>query len=178
MKKVLTNCTVRSFRMEDAESIARYANNRKIWRNLRDVFPHPYSLKDAQDFLHMVLSLSPETIFCIEHQGEAIGATGFTIQSDVNRISAEIGYWIGEPFWGQGIVTEALRFVTEYAIKEHQLKRIYATPFAWNPASCRVLEKAGYTLESRQRQCALKDGEIIDQFLYVYFPDIRKEALP
>ena len=175
MEKILTNCTVRSFTMDDAESIARYANNRKIWRNLRDAFPHPYSLADAEEFLTMVLSISPETIFCIEHQGEAIGAIGFTIQSDVNRISAEIGYWIGEPFWGQGVAAEALRFVTEYAMERHHLKRIYAMPFAWNPASCRVLEKAGYTLESRQRQAAVKDGEIIDQFLYVYLADSNKE---
>ena len=165
MELKLETCLVRSFHASDAESIARYADNKKIWRNLRDAFPHPYTLDDAYGFISMVHSQSPETIFCIARDNAAIGAIGFTIQEDVNRISAEIGYWIGEPFWGKGVMTEVLRAVTDYAIDAHGLSRIFATPFSWNQASCRVLEKAGYKLEGRLKSCALKDGQIIDQFL-------------
>ncbi len=167
----LRACTVRSWRPADAESLARYANNRKIWRNLRDAFPHPYSLSDAKAFIALALGARPETMFAICLNDEAIGGIGFMLHSDVERISAEIGYWIGEPFWGRGIAAEALKAVTSYAIGEHGLKRVYAVPFAGNEASHRVLEKAGYAFEGRTRKSALKDGEVIDQLLYAYVVD-------
>ncbi len=167
----LPGCAVRSWRFTDAGSLARYANNRKIWRNLRDGFPHPYSLDDATTFIAMAASAQPETMFAICIEDEAIGGIGFVLHSDVERVSAEIGYWIGEPFWGRGIVAEALRAVTRFAIDEHGLTRVYAVPFAWNDASARVLEKAGYTLEGRMRKSVIKDGSVIDQLLYAYVVD-------
>ncbi|PYR41016.1 MAG: GNAT family N-acetyltransferase [Acidobacteria bacterium] len=145
---VLQRSVVRSWRASDAESIARYANNRNIWINLRDAFPHPYTLHDARDFIRAVRSRSPETTFAIALQDEAVGSIGFVLHHDVERVSVEIGYWLAEPFWGRGIVTEALRAMTTYAIEHHGLTRIYAVPFAWNAASCRVLEKAGYVLDA------------------------------
>lgn len=166
MYKKLKHSTLRHWNKDDAESLARYANNRKIWRNLRDAFPHPYSLEDAHNFISMVQAQDPITYFCIEVDGEAAGSIGFTLHSDVERVSAEIGYWLGEPFWNQGIMSEVLKCVTEYAIREHNLTRVYAVPFEWNPASDRVLEKAGYQLEGRMRRSAIKDGEIVDQLLY------------
>lgn len=167
----LNNCTVRTFRDEDATSIAQYANNRKIWINLRDAFPHPYHINDARAFIKMAKSIEPPTIFTIEKDVKAVGAIGFHIGKDVERISAEIGYWLAEPYWGQGIVTEALSAVTKYAIDQFDLKRVYAIPFEWNPASFRVLEKAGYRLEGRMRKSSMKDGKIIDQLLYAYTVD-------
>ncbi len=95
--------------------------------------------------------------------GEAAGGVGFVLRQDVERVSAEIGYWLAEPFWGRGIATEALVALTGYAIANHALTRIYALPFAWNAASCRVLEKAGYRLEARLRRSAIKNGVITDQ---------------
>jgi RimJ/RimL family protein N-acetyltransferase len=83
-------------------------------------------------------------------------------------VSAEIGYWLGERFWGRGIVTEALVAMTRHAIETHELTRVYAVPFAWNTASCRVLEKAGYVLEARLRRSAIKDGQIVDQLQYAF----------
>src|SRR5204863_9899160 len=97
---------------------------------------------------------------------EAIGGVGFVLRPDVERVSAEIGYWLGEPFWGRGIATDALSAVTAYAIEQHQLTRVFAVPFAWNAASCRVLEKAGYVLEARLRRSAIKDGRMTDQLQY------------
>jgi len=171
MRKTLSLSIVRSLRVSDAESLAKYADNRKIWRNLRDGFPHSYMLQDARDFIAKVRSMEPETIFAIEIEGEAVGSIGFSLHSDVERVSAEIGYWLGEPFWNQGIMSEVLTFVTVYAIGRHGLTRVYAVPFEWNIASHKVLEYAGYQLEGRMRRSALKDGEVIDQLLYAYVPE-------
>jgi RimJ/RimL family protein N-acetyltransferase len=170
MRLDLGRCTVRSWREEDATSLARYANNRNVWINLRDRFPHPYSLQDAEAFIGRALAMDPETVFAIAVEGEAVGGIGFGLQQDVERVAAEIGYWLGEPLWNRGIMTAALVAVTEHAISAHGLTRVYALPFEWNDASVRVLEKAGYLREARLRRSAVKDGRVIDQFLYAYVP--------
>jgi ribosomal-protein-alanine N-acetyltransferase len=164
----LTRCIVRSWTNEDLASLVRHADNRKIWLNLRDRFPYPYTRRDGRDFIHLARSQRPETMFAIEVDGEAAGGIGFVPHIDVERVSAEIGYWLGEPFWGRGIVTEALAAVTRYAIETHHLTRVFALPYARNAASCRVLEKAGYVLEARLRRSAIKDGAIIDQMQYAF----------
>jgi RimJ/RimL family protein N-acetyltransferase len=164
----LTRCDVRSWRRSDAETLVLHANNRNIWINLRDRFPHPYSRKDARTFLRWAGEQRPETVFAIAVNDEAVGGIGFVVDGDVERVSAEIGYWLAEPFWGRGITTEALAAITRHAIDAHRLTRIYAVPFAWNTASCRVLEKAGYVLEARLRRSAIKDGQITDQMQYAF----------
>ena len=164
----LTRSVVRSWRPDDSASLVKYADNRKIWMNLRDRFPHPYTKRDARDFLRMMQAQRPETAFAIAVGDEAVGGIGFVMLSDVERTSAEIGYWLGEPFWGRGIVTEALVAVTRYAIETHGLTRVFAVPFAGNLASCRVLEKAGYVLEGRLRRSAIKDGRVVDQMQYAF----------
>lgn len=172
MRLALATCTVRSWEFSDVDTLPAYANNRKIWMNLRDAFPHPYTKQNARDWIRGVKQRPPETSFAIDVDGEAIGGVGFVLHPDVERVSAEIGYWIGEPFWGRGIVTDALRAVTAYAMETHGLTRIYAVPFAWNAASCRVLEKAGYVLEARLRKSAIKDGRLTDQLQYAFIaPD-------
>ncbi len=168
VRLVLPSCEVRSWRTSDVDSLARYANNRKIWLNLRDAFPHPYTKHDAREFIRAVRQRTPETTLAIAMGGEAVGSVGFVLHPDVERVSAEIGYWLAEPFWGRGITTEALAAVTTHAIAAHGLTRIYALPFAWNAASCRVLEKAGYVLEARLRKSAIKNGEITDQLQYAF----------
>jgi ribosomal-protein-alanine N-acetyltransferase len=164
----LKNCIVRSYRTHDAETLAAQANNRKIWQNLRDGFPHPYTIENADLFIQKAIRADPETNFAICIEQHAVGGIGFTLHTDIERVSAEIGYWLGEPFWGRGVVTEALKAVTRYAMEKHDLTRLYAVPFETNPASHRVLEKAGYRLEGRMRKSAMKDGKIIDQLLYAY----------
>lgn len=171
MELVLDTCTVRSWRPADAAPLARHADNRKIWRNLRDRFPHPYTREDAHAFIEMARSSDRETHFCIAVDGEAAGSIGFTPRDDVERFTAEVGYWLGERYWGRGIVTEALTSVTAYALREHGLYRLFAVPFAWNAASLRVLEKAGYTREGRMRCSAYKDGQVVDQILYAFTSD-------
>ena len=168
MQLVLKTCTIRSWEASDADALARHANNRNIWINLRDAFPHPYSKRDAREFLKNIRQRSPETMFAIAVDGEAVGGIGFVLHPDVERVSAEIGYWLAEPFWGRGIATDALRGLTAHAMQAHGLTRVYAVPFAWNKASCRVLEKAGYVLEARLRKSAIKDGTLTDQMQYAF----------
>lgn len=162
-------CKVRPWKFSDKEALARYANNRNIWINLRDAFPNPYTLDDAEVWLNMVVNKKPVTQFAIEVDEKSVGAIGFIIKEDVQRIQAEIGYWLAEEYWGKGIAARALKAVTEYAFKNFDLKRIYADVFEWNKGSMRVLEKAGYELEVRQKKSVIKNGEIIDQFVYVKY---------
>jgi ribosomal-protein-alanine N-acetyltransferase len=168
MHLILESCEVRSWSMRDAASLVEHANNHKIWINLRDRFPHPYSRRDARTFITAIRSRDPETNFAIVVDGRAVGGIGFVLHEDVERVSAEIGYWLGEPFWGRGIATEALKAMTMYAVERHGLMRLYALPFAWNAASARVLEKAGYTLEATLRRSAIKNGIVTDQLQYAF----------
>jgi RimJ/RimL family protein N-acetyltransferase len=162
--------------MRDVASLVAQANNRKIWINLRDRFPHPYTTRHGRTFLSMARKMTPETFFAIAVDGEAVGGIGLVLQHDVDRMSAEVGYWLGEPFWGRGIMTEALVAVTHYSIERYDLTRLFAVPFAYNTASCRVLEKAGYELEARLRRSAIKDGNIVDQFQYAFIAPVSDPA--
>ena len=119
----------------------------------------------------MVVGLKPETNFAIDVGGEAVGGIGFTLQPDVGHRSAEIGYWIGQAFWGRGIATDALIAVTDHAFANYDICRIFAHVFDWNGASARVLEKAGYQLEGRLRKSVTKDGQTIDQLMYAAIRD-------
>jgi RimJ/RimL family protein N-acetyltransferase len=161
------NITLRKWRRSDIPSLARYANNRKIWLNLRDRFPHPYTESDAHIWVAVCTAHRGAAVqFAIDRGGEAIGGIGFEPLTDVHRHTAEIGYWIAEPFWGAGIATAAVRFATDYGFAALSLERIQATVFEWNAASVRVLEKAGYILEGRLRRSILKDGRLADSLMY------------
>jgi [ribosomal protein S5]-alanine N-acetyltransferase len=162
----LKSCIIRPLSLQDAEPIQRYANNRKIWLNLRDIFPHPYTLENAQAFIGFASKEDPMTNFVITKDSEAIGCIGLRFGNDVHRKTAELGYWLGEPFWGQGIMTEAVREFTRWTFETFDLQRIFAEPFATNSASIRVLEKAGFICEGRMRASVFKDGKILDSFIY------------
>lgn len=164
----LPDCTVRDWRPSDARSLVRHANDRDVWLQLRDRFPHPYTQQDADWFLADACRSVPRTAFAIEVQGEAAGGIGLMIGTDVARATAEVGYWLGKAHWGRGIMTNVLRAVTSEAIRSFSLHRIYAVPFAGNTASARVLEKAGYRLEGRMRRSAVKDGGVLDQLMYAF----------
>lgn len=164
----LSQSTIRPFQLDDAESIALHANNYHIWRNLRDLMPHPYAVSDAVEFITSQLQQPRATNFAIEVDGRAIGAIGVKLKDNIERIGAEVGYWLGEAYWGRGIVTEALTAFTSWALKEFELIRLEAIVFDWNAASARVLEKAGYVLEGVLRRSAVKDGVIIDRRIYAY----------
>jgi RimJ/RimL family protein N-acetyltransferase len=156
--------------MEDAQSIVRHANNPKIAARVRDRFPNPYTLRDAKEFLRAVSKRdkdSPEFVLGIEVDGEVVGAIGVVLGADIERVSGELGYWLGEEYWGRGIVTEAIRQFAPLAMERFGLTRLHADTFHDNPASARVLEKAGFTKESVKRRAAIKLGEIKDMNVYV-----------
>ena len=160
-------CTLRPWRMSDEDALARHANNRNIWRNLRDVFPHPYGNLDAIQWLSKHIGVEPVRFFAIDHQGELCGSIAVAPLDDVQRRSAELGYFVAEPFWGRGIATEAVRGISAYSFDTFaDLARIQAEVFEWNPASMRVLEKAGYEREALLRQSVWKDGTLMDSVHY------------
>ena len=166
MQLDLESCGVRTFRETDAADLARHANNRKVWLQLRDRFPHPYMIDDARGFIAFARGANPETAFAVTVDDRPVGSIGVVLGEDVERCSAEIGYWLGESYWGRGIATRALVSFTRHAFVAYELERLFAVPLATNAASCRVLEKAGYRLEGRMRRSAVKDGVVQDQLLY------------
>ena len=166
MKLAFGDYMVRSWREGDAVPLQRYADNRKIWLNLRDLFPHPYTLEDARWWVARAPAQDPETSFAIATADEPIGGIGLVLGEDVNRYSAELGYFLAEPFWGQGITTTAVSAFTDWAFERYSLNRIFATPFAGNTASERVLEKAGFTREGVLKNAAVKNRLLLDQMMY------------
>jgi len=165
------HCSVRPWRLKDLDALVRHANNINVARQLRDRFPHPYTRSDARGFIDQVLTNPPQTNFAIDAGGEAVGGIGFVPGTDVERYSAEIGYWLGETFWGRGIATEAVSLVTDYAFVRFNLLRLFALPFADNVGSARVLEKAGYALEGILRRSSVKLGQPRDQLIYARIND-------
>ena len=169
MELTLSRVTIRSFHATDARALARHANNRRVWINLRDRFPFPYTVGDARGYLRAMRTQSPETAFALDVDGEAVGSIGLLLQQDVDRVSAEVGYWLGEAFWGRGIASEALSALSPWALGAFNLTRLYAHCFAHNVGSARVLEKSGYILEGRCRRAAIKDGQVLDQLQYARY---------
>jgi ribosomal-protein-alanine N-acetyltransferase len=167
---------IRDWGQKDARSIAKYANNRHIAMWLRDGFPYPYTLADAEAFLSVVARQNLRTAFALATADEAVGGIGVEFGRDVHRFTAELGYWLGEPFWGRGIMTQAVRLLTAWAFENLELYRIYATVFEGNAASERVLKKAGYTREGCLRASVFKNGRILDQSLYAKIRDGIRQA--
>jgi RimJ/RimL family protein N-acetyltransferase len=164
----LPGCAIRPWRRGDRASLVKHADDREIWLQVRDRFPHPYTEHDADEFLARCEAADPATSFAIEVEGEAAGGIAFMLGSDVERISAEVGYWLGRRFWGRGIMSSVVRATRDVAIETYGLRRLFAIPYARNAASVKVLENAGFKLEGTLRCAALKDGELLDQLMYAY----------
>lgn len=162
----LGDVSVRSWRKGDLKALLRHANNPKIAANLRDQFPHPYTRRDGTDFLDYAQLQEPECSFALEYGGEAVGGVGFLLGRDIARISAEMGYWLGEELWGRGLATRAVQATSDWAFDNYKLTRVFAMAFAHNAASIRVLEKAGFEREGVLRRSAIKNGGVLDQILY------------
>ena len=166
MKIICSQFILRELQKSDAPGLATYANNFNIFINLRDYFPHPYSIEDAIDFINRNLEISPPQNFCIDYNNECIGMIGILPLNDVYRRSAEIGYWLGEPFWGKGIMTEATKSISGWAFQNFDIVRLQAGIFQWNKASMRVMEKAGFKLEGIFQQSIFKNAQLIDEHRY------------
>jgi RimJ/RimL family protein N-acetyltransferase len=158
--------TLRSWDFDDRESLVYYANNYNIARYMTDRFPYPYTLQDANSFIEMASTGRPPNILAIEVEGKAAGGIGLHMQPDIYRKNAEMGYWLGEPYWGKGIITNAIIEMTRYGFANWDINRIFARPFGTNKASQRVLEKAGFTLEGKFEKSLYKNNEYLDELIY------------
>jgi len=157
---------LRPWRDDDAETLARLADDPRVASMLRDRFPHPYSRADAESFIAFASSQATVTNFAIEATGEIAGGIGLEPFADVHRLTAEIGYWLGPRYWGRGLATASVVALTRHAFDALALTRVQAGVYEWNPASARVLEKAGFTLEGRMRKHVTKNGRTGDVLLY------------
>lgn len=161
-------CIIRKWKLEDAGELAGMLNNKKILDNLRDGLPYPYTLKDAKEYITAMLSADQAKTFAfaITAEDKVIGSIGVFRCENIHSRTAEMGYYIGEPYWGKGMGTSAVRQVCDYVFAHTDILRIFAEPFAYNAASCRVLEKAGFTLEGILRSNAVKNGRVLDMKMY------------
>ena len=162
------NIKIRSWRIEDAKSIANALNNKKVQDNLRDGLPFPYTVSDAKDFISAMLTADKNITFAwaITVDDTAIGSIGVFRKDNVHRLTAEMGYYIAEEYWGKGIAAEAVRQVCAYLFENTDIVRIFAEPYDFNTGSCRVLEKANFVYEGTLRKNAFKNGQFLDMKLY------------
>jgi len=158
---------IRKWNINDIEVLVQIADNINVWNNLRNYFPHPYTIEDAKSWLELVDVEGATLNFAIEFEGVLVGGIGLIPNSDVYVMSAEIGYWIGESYWGKGIATEAIRQITEYIFYNFDIIRIYAEVFENNKPSMRALEKNGFYLEGVRRKSILKNGNLMDDYIWV-----------
>ena len=157
---------MRDWERTDKESVLRHANNRNVWRNLGHLFPHPYTGDDAERWFARLEAMPEPTHWAIEVERQAVGGVGVIMGEGIYAKSAQFGYWLGEPYWGRGIMTQAVGRVVPYVFSRFPLVRLESPVFAWNLASMRVLEKCGFVREGVKRSSVFKDGEIIDQMVY------------
>lgn len=159
---------LRPFAAEDAPSLYEHANDEKVAQNLRDVFPWPYTFQDAEDYIASCIAAGESRQLCraIVVGGKAVGSIGLFLQQDVYRKSAELGYWLGRAYWGQGIMSRAVELLCREGFERYDICRIFAEPYATNLGSRRVLEKAGFVLEGVMRKSVIKNGVILDSCLY------------
>lgn len=164
----MTDFLLRPWKTGDAASAARFAGNPRIAANLRDAFPNPYTLADAQAYISSCIAGEGgrQLTRAIEICGEAAGSVGVFAGSDVYRRSAELGYWLAEPYWGQGVMTRAVRQICREAFRTLDVVRIFAEPFEGNAASRAVLEKSGFTYEGTMRSGVYKNGLVQSYCMY------------
>ena len=158
--------TLRPWNIQDVPSLVRHANNIRVARYMTDAFPHPYTEENGMNFVAFATKDNPIHIFAIDVAGEAVGGIGVHPQQDIMRKNAELGYWLGEQYWGNGIITRAIPQIVDFAFKTYDITRVYARPYGNNPRSQKVLEKCGFQLEARIRNNIFKNGEVLDELIY------------
>ena len=158
--------TLRIIEPTDLESFTFHANNYNISKNMTDAFPYPYTLEKGKLFFDKIEKQSPRNVLGIDIDGKICGAIGVHLQTDVYAKNAEMGYWLGEPFWGNGIMSKAIPQMVAYAFEKFPIERIYARPFGNNLASQMTLKKAGFILEAVLKDTIFKNGETIDEWIF------------
>ena len=162
----LKDFRIRPWQEGDEASLVQHANNRKIWHNVRNRFPSPYTMNDAKLWIKIANTDTTMLSLALEVDAQAVGGIGVIFKDDVYQHTAEIGYWLGETYWNRGITTRAVQAVSDHIFTHYDIIRLYAGIFEHNLASARVLEKAGYTFEARLRQNVTKDGKVLDELIY------------
>lgn len=157
---------LRPWKASDINSLIKYANNWNIAKNLTNQFPHPYTIQDGKAFIEYATKDDPIHIFAIEVNQEAVGGIGIHPQSDIFIKNAELGYWLGEPFWGYGIVSKAIKQIIQFGFSTFDIERIFARPYGTNFASQKILEKNNFLLEGRYNNILYKNGEYLDELIY------------
>lgn len=163
----MMNLILRPWQKEDAAPLANIANNRNIWNNVRDRLPQPYTVSDAQQWIEYSKTNTMHINFAVVYNDELVGSAGCIRKEDVYRKSVEIGYFIGERFWGRGIATQAVRLLVDYIKQNFDVVRIYAEVFEHNKASMKVLQKNGFCLECIHKKAAIKNNVIVDDYIWV-----------
>jgi RimJ/RimL family protein N-acetyltransferase len=161
-----TDFKLRPWEMNDLDSLVHHANNFNIAKFMTDGFPYPYTIENGKTFIAFAMKDNPIHIFAIDVIGKAVGGIGIHPQTDIHKKNAELGYWLAEPFWGQGIISSAIKEITDFAFKTYDINRVFARPFGTNAASQRVLEKSGFVLEARFEKTLFKNGEYLDELVY------------
>jgi ribosomal-protein-alanine N-acetyltransferase len=157
---------LRPWNMDDVDSLVQHANNWNVARFMTDNFPYPYTPEHGRNFIEFACKDNPIHIFAIDIEGVACGGIGKHPQNDIHRKNAELGYWLAEPFWGQGIISRAIAQMVQFAFKTYDVERVFARPFGTNTASQRVLEKNQFILEARLEKVLIKDGKMLDELIY------------
>ncbi len=161
------NFFLRKWQSGDEQSLVENANNYNIWKNLKDIFPHPYTITDAYEWVN-IASNSAEN-FAIQVEDKAVGAIGILLKEDIYRKNAEIGYWLGEPYWGNEIISTAIIDIVNYTFANYDVHRIYAGVFEYNIPSMRVLEKSGFEKEAILKKSLTKEGKLYDEHIYARY---------
>lgn len=162
---------IRPWKPEDAGQLAGISNNKKIWLNVRDRFPHPYTVANAVEWIQHTLQQKPLQNLAIEYNGNIAGSIGVVPRDDVYRKSIEIGYFIGESYWGLGLATQAVQQMLYYIKQTFDVVRVYAEVFEHNRASMRVLEKNGFHLEGIRERAVIKNNVLMNDYVWVKFID-------
>lgn len=165
----MNNLQLRIWQKDDAQQLAAIANNKNIWSNVLDSFPSPYTVMDALQWINKESSAQPITKFAIEYQGSVVGGIGMILNEDVYRNNIELGYFVGETYWGKGIATTAIKTIVEHIQKNYSANRVMARVYAHNTASMKALQKAGFHLEGIQEKAAIKNNVLIDVYVWVRF---------
>lgn len=165
----MNNLQLRVWQKEDAQQLAAIANNKNIWSNVLDSFPSPYTVMDALQWINKESTAKPITKFAIELQGNVVGGIGMILNDDVYRNTIELGYFVGETYWGKGIATTAIKTIVDHIKQNFTANRIMARVYAYNKASMKALQKAGFHLEGIQEKAAIKNNILIDVYVWVKF---------
>jgi RimJ/RimL family protein N-acetyltransferase len=157
---------IRKWDEADLNNLVKYANNWNVAKWLTNGFPHPYTQEDGKAYLSTIANDNPMKVFAIEVNGEAVGSIGIFPQADIHEKNAEMGYWLAEEYWGQGIMTKAIQEIVEYGFQTFDIVRIFARPFSTNLKSQRKIKKTGFVLEASLKNALFKNGVFMDELIY------------